>query len=101
MLIINHESERMQVEHMFEETRIKEPPLMNRQTGIRKDTQLKVHIVDANNLPASDAHMVVLQQDGKEAETNNSAVGPDPIWNEAILFKITDPKEKLKVTVKN
>ena len=45
--------------------------------------------------------MVVLQQDGKEAETNNSAVGPDPIWNEAILFKITDPKEKLKVTVKN
>jgi hypothetical protein len=56
-------------------------------------------MVDANNLPANDQYVVVMEQGGKKTVTNNAAFGADPIWNEASLFKIEDPKQNLKVTI--
>ena len=68
---------------------------------MRRDAQLKAHIVDAVNLPSGDAHKVILEQGGHQAETDNAAVGKDPIWNEAIIFKITEPKKPFTVIIRN
>jgi len=52
-------------------------------------------------LPPKDAHRVILEQGGHQAETDNAAVGKDPIWNEAIIFKISEPNKPFTVTIVN
>ena len=74
---------------------------MNPQTGIRKDAQLKVHIVDALNLPEGVNTTVIVEQGGTQAETDNAASGSSPIWNEAIIFKISNPHEPLILTIRS
>jgi hypothetical protein len=74
---------------------------MNDQTGIRKDAQLKVHIVDALNLPKGENTTVVVEQGGTQAETDNAVSGENPIWNEAIIFKISNPHEPLILTIRS
>ena len=59
------------------------------QMGIRSDSKLKVHIVDAQNLE-DDQHQVKVWQNETYAETNLRA-GTAPTWNEAIVFDIKDP----------
>jgi L-aminopeptidase/D-esterase-like protein len=75
-----------------------EPVLMNPKTGIRKDSILKLHIVDATNLNKSESYHVQAQQDiAKESTSDLSGVGP--IWNEAIVFDIRDNLKPLVVTL--
>ena len=57
--------------------------------GIRSDSKLKVHIVDAQNLDEAQ-HQVKVWQSDSYAETN-LRIGVAPIWNEAIVFDIKDP----------
>ena len=59
--------------------------------GIRSDSKLKVHVVDAQNLNAGN-YVVKIEQDGQQAETNQKD-GEAPIWNEAIVFDIKDPDQ--------
>lgn len=54
--------------------------------GIRSDSKLKVHIVDAQNLEDGE-HIVKVFQHNSYAETNQR-LGTKPIWNEAIVFDI-------------
>jgi len=48
--ILEHDYQRSQVEAKLEEATRTEPDLMDKKTGIRKDSILKLHIVDATNL---------------------------------------------------
>ena len=57
--------------------------------GIRDDSKLKVHIVDAVNLDENTSSLVKVYQDHSMSETK-VRVGSGPIWNEAIIFDITD-----------
>ena len=59
------------------------------QMGIRSDSKLKIHIVDAQNLQDGQ-HQVKVYQHNSFAESS-FRVGPAPIWNEAIVFDISDP----------
>ena len=56
-----------------------------------------MHIVDAQNLKSS-THTVKLFQDESSAETNPRD-GDSPIWNEAIMFDIIDPRPELVIKV--
>ena len=58
--------------------------------GIRSDSKLKVHIVDAVNLPDNSMTFVRVLQNNC-VSTTNLREGAGPIWNEAIVFDITDP----------
>ena len=68
--------------------------------GIRKDTKLKVHIVDAVNLGDDETldYQVKVFQDNSMSETKQRE-GPGPIWNEAILFDISDAEQPVVVQV--
>ena len=70
------------------------------QMGIRSDSKLKVHIVDAQNLEDSSQHLVKLYQDQSFAETN-ARYGTQPIWNEAIVFDIRDPYQNVIIQLIN
>jgi hypothetical protein len=67
--------------------------------GIRKDSKLKVHIVDAQNLEEGN-HFVAVFQGGSQSETN-VRIGGSPIWNEAIVFDIQDPYKPVVVQLMN
>ena len=69
------------------------------QMGIRSDSKLKVHIVDAQNLEDAQ-HQVKVFQDNSYAETN-LRVGAAPIWNEAIVFDIKDPYQPVVIQLVN
>ena len=69
---------------------------INPLTGIRTDAKLKVHIIDANELPEGKMYRVRCVQEKSAAETNDR-VGSEPIWNEAIVFNIHDPSSRLVV----
>ena len=63
--------------------------------GIRSDSKLKVHIVNAENLEDTQHHVKVFQDDSY-AETN-VRIGTNPIWNEAIVFDIKDPYKPVEI----
>ena len=67
--------------------------------GIRSDSKLKVHIVDAQNLEDGQ-HQVKVVQDNSFAETN-LRFGTAPIWNEAIVFDIKDPYRPVVIQLVN
>ena len=67
--------------------------------GIRSDSKLKVHIVDAQNL--EDSSFFVRVQQHNSYSTTNVRVGSNPIWNEAIVFDIHNPYEHVVVEVVN
>jgi len=48
--ILEHEYQRSRVQAKLREAEENEPALMDKRTGIRKDSILKLHIVDATNL---------------------------------------------------
>ena len=64
--------------------------------GIRADSKLKVHIVDADNLPPGIQAYVNVSQDFCSSDTG-AQEGPGPIWNTAIVFDINNPTKELKV----
>ena len=66
--------------------------------GIRDDSKLKVHIVDAVNLDENTSSQVKVYQDHSMSETK-VRVGSGPIWNEAIIFDITDQFQPIVVQV--
>ena len=66
--------------------------------GIRSDSKLKVHIVDAVNLAVGQPYRVRVEQDTENEVTNNRP-GPGPIWNEAILFNIVDNSKPIILEV--
>lgn len=66
--------------------------------GIRHDSKLKVHIVDAVNLPDNKNYQVKVYQGESFSETNIRE-GSGPIWNEAILFDIKDTKAPIIVEI--
>lgn len=74
--------------------------MMNRDTGIRKDAILKLHIVDATGMTEYDSHFVQAQQDIAKEQTGELP-GVGPIWNEAIVFDIRDIHKPLIVTLVN
>lgn len=71
----------------------------NKKNGIRDDSKLKVHIVDARNL-RDQSHMVNVSQDNSYAGTNWRE-GAAPIWNEAIVFDISDPNRPVIIELVN
>ena len=68
--------------------------------GIRSDTKLKVHVVDAINLPENGQSRVRVQQANAQ-ETTEARVGDGPIWNEAIIFNISDPSQRLIIQLED
>jgi len=72
----------------------------NSNPPIRKDAQLKVHVVDAQNLGNVEYGHVNMSQGDTQSETENA---PNDamicIWNEAIIFKITDEHQPLRLKV--
>ena len=68
--------------------------------GIRSDSKLKVHIVDAQNLEEGGQHLVKIYQDSCFAETN-VRYGNQPIWNEAHVFDIKDPYQNVIIQLMN
>lgn len=64
--------------------------------GIRDDSKLKVHIVDAVNLDENTNSQVKVYQDQSMSETK-FRVGGGPIWNEAIIFDIHDQMQPIVV----
>jgi hypothetical protein len=64
--------------------------------GIIKDAMLKVNIVDARYLDPTDQTFVRVTQDGAEGRTKTKP-GAGPIWNEAIVFAISDISTPLVV----
>ena len=88
--MIDHDRQRIDVQFKLDEALIEEPKMLDRNTGIRKDAILKVHVVDAVNLEVGDSDTTTVRclQGGTMAETQ-PAQGSGPIYNEAILFDIT------------
>lgn len=95
--IIDNARQREQVRNRFIEAEQNEDRFINPKTGIRVDSKLKVHIVDAQNLQNT-SHTVMLQQEESAAETQTRD-GDSPIWNEAIMFDIVDPVPELIIRV--
>jgi hypothetical protein len=87
--ILEHDYQRSQVLAKLEEANRTEPNLMNSKTGIRKDSILKLHIVDAINLNQSESYQVQASQDIAK-ESTSDLPGVSPLWNEAIVFDIRD-----------
>lgn len=84
-----------------------EPALMNPNSNppIRKDAQLKVHVVDAQNLIRPDVYYVKMSQGDNQAETDRKGQTDEPtrepIWNEAIIFRIQDENDHLMIELFN
>lgn len=91
--IVDHARQEEEVKIKLDEANRLEPRHIT-EFGIRDDSKLKVHIVDANNLSDDAKTLVVVRQDNSMSET---AVrdGDGPIWNEAIVFDIRDPYQQV------
>lgn len=87
--IIEHDRQREEVQRKLNEAILTEPEHLNKVTLIRNDAILKVHVVDALNLPTYASAQVQLFQDVARSETQIKE-GEGPIWNEAIIFEIHD-----------
>ena len=74
---------------------MEEPRNINEQ-GIRIDSKLKVHIVDAVNLEDNKSYQIKVFQDNSMSETKVRD-GSGPIWNEAILFDIVDTNQPVVI----
>ena len=95
--MIDHDRQEQEVEIKLEEVQDEE---LNEQ-GIRNDSKLKVHIVDAVNLDPEDVikdYQIKCFQGNAMSETKTRE-GPGPIWNEAILFDIKDASQPVIVQV--
>ena len=86
--IVDHHRQQEEVKFKLQEAMQTERQFMT-QMGIRSDSKLKVHIVDAQNLEDGQ-HQVKVIQDNSYSQTN-LRFGTAPIWNEAIVFDIKDP----------
>ena len=86
--IVDHYRQQEEVKFKLQEAMQTERQFMT-PMGIRSDSKLKVHIVDAQNLDEAQ-HQVKVWQSDSYAETN-LRIGVAPIWNEAIVFDIKDP----------
>jgi len=96
--IIDHARQEEEVKFKLQEATQTEINFMTNM-GIRNDSKLKVHIVDAQNLEES-SHLVKVFQDNSYSETN-VRIGTQPIWNEAIVFDIKDPYQPVVVQLVN
>mmetsp|Transcript_18657 Transcript_18657/g.23279 ORF Transcript_18657/g.23279 Transcript_18657/m.23279 type:complete len:159 (+) Transcript_18657:275-751(+) len=96
--IVDHHRQQEEVKFKLQEAMQTERQFMT-QMGIRSDSKLKVHIVDAQNLEDAQ-HQVKVFQDNSYAETN-LRVGAAPIWNEAIVFDIKDPYQPVVIQLVN
>ena len=93
--MIDHDRQAQEVEIKLEQSQVEEPRNINEQ-GIRKDSKLKVHIVDAVNLESNKSYRIKVFQDNSMEETKPKE-GPGPIWNEAILFDIADTNQPVVI----
>jgi hypothetical protein len=50
MKIIDHDRQSEEVRRKLEEANLTEPEKINKDTGLRHDAMLKIHVVDAINL---------------------------------------------------
>ena len=95
--MIDHDRQEQEVENKLEDVQDEE---LNEQ-GIRNDSKLKVHIVDAVNLDEENVvkdYQIKAFQGNAMSETKVRE-GPGPIWNEAILFDIKDSSQPVIVQV--
>ena len=97
--IVDHARQEAEVKRKLREAELTERQFMT-QMGIRNDSKLKVHIVDAQNLEDNSQYQVKVFQDNSYSETNVRA-GTGPIWNEAIVFDIKDPYQPVIVQLVN
>jgi hypothetical protein len=86
------------VRRKLEEANLAEPGKINKDTGLREDAMLKIHIVDAINLGTFQTTFVQLRQHEMQAKTKEM-YGTGPIWNEGIVFDIKDESHPLVVTL--
>ena len=84
--IVDHARQEAEVSIKLEEAKLNEK--LNA-SGIRDDAKLKVHVVDAVNLEENTSSLIKVYQDHSMSETK-VRLGAGPIWNEAIIFDITD-----------
>lgn len=84
----------------LEDSKRTEPSLRDQRTGIRTDAILKLHIIDAENLPSNIDASVHARQDQSSSKTNKQS-GSGPIWNEAIIFDIKNEMQPLVITLKD
>ena len=98
LLIVDHARQQDEVKMKLAEAMENERQYMT-QMGIRSDSKLKVHIVDAQNLEDGE-HTVKVYQHNSYAETN-PRLGRQPIWNEAIVFDIQDPYQPVIIQLVN
>lgn len=99
MNIVDHARQEAEVKYKLREAELTERDYMT-QMGIRSDSKLKVHIVDAQNLEENSQFQVKVYQDNSYSETNVRA-SSQPVWNEAIVFDIKDPYQPLIVQLVN
>ena len=97
--IVDHHRQQEEVKIKLQDAMQTERQYMT-SMGIRSDSKLKVHIVDAQNLEDGQQHVVKLFQDQSFAETN-IRIGSSPIWNEAIVFDIKDPYQNVIIQLIN
>lgn len=96
--IIDHARQEEEVKFKLKEAELTEIHFMTNM-GIRSDSKLKVHIVDAQNLEEG-SHHVQVYQDNSYSETN-VRIGSQPIWNEAIVFDVKNPYQNVIVQLRN
>ena len=70
------------------------------QLGIRSDSKLKLHVIDAQNIEDGSQTLVKLYQD-QSFSTTAVKYGSQPIWNEAIVFDIRDPYQNVIIQMIN
>ena len=96
-LILDHYRQFLDVEQKLEEAKYTEQ--LN-SYGIRNDTKLKVHVVDAVNL-AEDRRWQVLVYQDKSMSDSTWRQGSGPIWNEAFLFDIKNPYNPVQIILRD
>ena len=94
--IIDNDRQAKEVSNKLIQAQTEEVNFFDHNLGIRTDAKLKVHIVDAVNLPENSTTFVKVIQDGASSQTNQRT-GGGPIWNEAIVFDIYDPTQPVEV----
>ena len=67
--IIDHDRAREDVRQKLEEANLTEPEKINKDTGLREDAMLKIHVVDAINLGPSQTTYVQMRQNEMQAKT--------------------------------
>ena len=96
--IVDGDRQESEIMRKLEEAEATEHRFWNNTFDIRTDAKLKVHIVDAVNLPENCQSYVNVAQGGCDS-TTNVRVGSGPIWNEAIVFNIVDPSQMVLIQV--